>query len=94
VPPFGLGNQLLMLLACLIVILLCVSGLVMWWHRRPGDRLGTPEMPAVVQSWRVPLAIVAVLGVAFPLVGFSLLAVLLLDYVVISCIPPLKRTLG
>lgn len=91
---FGLGNQLLMLLACLIVILLCVSGLVMWWHRRPSDRLGAPEMPAVVPSWRVPLAIVAVLGVAFPLVGFSLVTVLLLDYLVISRIPPLKRTLG
>lgn len=39
---FGLPNQLLMLFACLILVLLCVSGLVMWWRRRPSKRLGAP----------------------------------------------------
>ncbi|NJO41680.1 MAG: PepSY domain-containing protein [Cyanobacteria bacterium CRU_2_1] len=91
---FGIGNQLLMLLACLIVILLSVSGAVMWWRRRPANRLGAPALPEYVQSWKVPMAIVAVLGIAFPLVGFSLLAVLLLDYFVLSRIPSLKRTLN
>lgn len=91
---FGFGNQLLMLFACLIVILLCVSGAVMWWQRRPDGRMGAPAMPAYVQQWRVPAAMVAVLGLLFPLVGFSLLTVLLLDHFVISRIPALKRVLN
>lgn len=88
---FGLANQLLMLLACLIIILLCVSGAVLWWRRKPTDRLGAPALPAHVQHWRIPLAIVAVLGLAFPLVGLSLLLVLLLDYLILARIPAWKR---
>lgn len=91
---FGLGNQLLMLFACLIVILLCVSSAVMWWQRRPSGKLGAPTLPPYVQQWRPPVAIVAVLGLIFPLVGFSLITVLLLDYLVITRIPALKRILN
>jgi uncharacterized iron-regulated membrane protein len=90
---FGFGNQLLMLFACLVVILLCVSGLVMWWKRRPAGRIGVPILPEQVQQWKVPFVIVAILGLAFPLVGFSLVTVLLLDYLLISRIPVLKRLL-
>jgi len=91
---FGFGNQLLMLFACLVVIILCVSGLVMWWQRRPAGRIGVPPLPEHVQQWKTPLAIVAILGLVFPMVGFSLVTVLLLDYLVISRIPVLKRVLN
>lgn len=65
----------------------------MWWQRRPKESewIGAPAMPPYVQNWRVPLAIVAVLGLAFPLVGFSLIIVLLLDDLVLSRIPVLRR---
>lgn len=90
---FGLGNQLLMLFACLVVIVLCVSGVVMWWQRRPRESgwIGAPALPPYVQQWKVPLAIIAVLGIVFPLVGLSLVTALLLDYFVLSRIPALKR---
>ncbi|MEM8806566.1 MAG: PepSY domain-containing protein [Cyanobacteria bacterium P01_G01_bin.38] len=90
---FGLTNQLLMLLASLIAILLSVTGAVLWWQRRPkaSGWLGAPTLPAHVQPWRVPLALVAVLGLVFPLVGLSLVAVLLLDYFVLSRILLLRR---
>lgn len=92
---FGFANQLLMLAACLIVILLCVSGLVLWWQRRPEGRLGAPTMLAIDgQPSKIPLAIVAVLGVAFPLVGLSLVTVLALDYFVIARIPALRKLLN
>ncbi|HEY9813778.1 MAG TPA: PepSY domain-containing protein [Candidatus Sericytochromatia bacterium] len=93
---FGLSNQLLMLLAALIVIVLSVSGAVMWWQRRPKGigLIGAPAMPAHVQEWKVPLAIVAVLGIIFPLVGLSLVIVLLLDYFVLARIPALKHIFG
>ncbi|CAA9396313.1 Uncharacterized iron-regulated membrane protein; Iron-uptake factor PiuB [uncultured Leptolyngbya sp.] len=88
---FGLRNQLLMLFACLIVILLCLSGLVMWWQRRPARGIGAPALPEYVAQWRTPMAIVAVLGAVFPLVGISLVTVLLLDYLLLSRLPFLKR---
>ncbi|NJN58459.1 MAG: PepSY domain-containing protein [Leptolyngbyaceae cyanobacterium SL_5_9] len=93
---FGLANQLLMLFAALVTILLSVTGAVMWWLRRPKGvgLIGAPALPPYVQHWRVPLAIVAVLGLAFPLVGISLVLVLLLDYLVLSRIPALKRVFG
>lgn len=90
---FGLANQLLMLFACLGVIVLCISGVVMWWIRRPKEAgfIGAPALPPHIQQWKIPLAIVAVLGIAFPLVGLSLVTVLLLDYFLLSRIPLLKR---
>jgi uncharacterized iron-regulated membrane protein len=93
---FGLANQLLMLLAALITILLSVSGAVMWWQRHPQATswIGAPSLPPYGQSWRVPLAIVAVLGIAFPLVGLSLITVLVLDYALLSRIPGIKRILN
>lgn len=93
---FGWQNQALMLLAALIVVLLSVSGAVMWWRRRPraDSLLGAPTLPPFVQSWRVPLAIVAVMGLAFPLVGLSLVLVLALDYLILSRVPGLKRLVG
>lgn len=89
---FGLANQLLMLFGALATILLCVSGTVLWWQRRPqGVAIGAPPPPPYVQHWRVPLVIVAVLGFALPLMGLSLVAVLLLDYVVLSRIPAVRQ---
>jgi uncharacterized iron-regulated membrane protein len=68
---------------------------VLWWRRRPEGRLGAPGLMAGDEPMvKIPLAIVAVLGVAFPLVGISLVTVLLLDFLVISRIPVLKRLMS
>jgi uncharacterized iron-regulated membrane protein len=91
---FGLPNQLLMLLACGVVLVLSISGLVMWWQRRPLGRLGAPPLPPYVQQWKLPIAIIAILGIVFPLVGLSLITVLLLDYLIVVRVPLLKRFLG
>jgi uncharacterized iron-regulated membrane protein len=91
---FGLANQLLMLLACLIVIVLCMSSLVLWWQRRSklsDHSIGAPPLPSHVQHWRVPVGIIAGLGIAFPLVGLSLVIVLGLDYFILSRIPALRK---
>ncbi len=93
---FGLANQLLMLFAALVTILLAVTGTVMWWQRRPQGSgfLGAPAMPPYVQNWKVPLVIVAVMGMLFPFVGLSLVVVLLLDFLVLSRVPLLRRLFG
>lgn len=93
---FGLPNQLLMLFAALVTILLSVTGTIMWWQRRPQGSgiLGAPAMPPYVQHWKVPLIIVAVLGFIFPLVGLSLIGVLLLDYLLLSRVAFFRRLFG
>ena len=77
---FGLVNQLVVLLICLMVLLGSVSGLVIWWKRRPAKGLGVPPLRHGLPLWKTAVAIMAVIGVLFPLVGASLLVVALLDY--------------
>ncbi len=88
---FGIWNQILMLFAALTVFILAVSGTIMWWRRRPSGQLGAPPMPENLRIWKTAVIVIALLGIAFPLVGISLIAVLLLDYLVISRIPLLQR---
>ncbi len=77
---FGLANQLLMLLACLLILLASVSGLVMWWKRRPQGRFGVPPLRHDLPLWKGGVAIMFRLGLLFPLVGASLLLMLVLDW--------------
>jgi uncharacterized iron-regulated membrane protein len=76
---FGLANQLLMLAVCLAIILMAVSAGVMWWKRRPAGSLGVPPLPPRKRTLYGVFAILGIGGVIFPLVGASLLAMLLLD---------------
>lgn len=76
---FGLANQILLLLACLAIVLMAVSAVVMWWKRRPAGSLGAPALPA---DWRIPRAVLAITvaaGLFFPLVGLTLLVALAIE---------------
>ena len=75
---FGLANQLLMLAVCLLILLGAVSGLVMWWKRRPQGRIGVPPLRHDLPLWKGGVAIMFGLGMLFPLVGASLLLMLVL----------------
>ncbi|SIP98536.1 Uncharacterized iron-regulated membrane protein [Paracoccus thiocyanatus] len=76
---FGLLNQVLLLAACAAIMLLAVSAAVMWWKRRPAGSLGVPPLPQNRRVFRGLIAILAVGGLVFPLVGASLLVMLALD---------------
>ncbi len=76
---YGEVNRWLMVFACAAIVLLCVSATVMWWKRRPSGSLGVPPQPADTRkSWHV-LAMLAVGGIVFPLVGASMLLIALAD---------------
>lgn len=79
---FGLANQIVLTLACLATVLLAVSGGVMWWKRRPKGSLGIPPMPQEKQVMRGLIAMLAIGGILYPLVGLSLLVMLMLDFAV------------
>lgn len=76
---FGIINQLVLLAACLAIVLLAVSAAIMWWKRRPRGGLGIPPQPGNPRVMHGLLALLAIGGVVFPLVGASLIAMLLLD---------------
>lgn len=75
---FGRLNQIVMLLPCLGIVVLSVTGPYMWWRRRPKGGLGAPRALAPPGMRTVALIIVT-LGLVFPLAGASLLVVLLAD---------------
>jgi uncharacterized iron-regulated membrane protein len=81
---YGWVNQLLILFICLMVLLSSVSGIVIWWKRRPQNGFGVPPLRHDLPRWKTATAVMIVLGVAFPLVGVSMLAVWLLDRIVRS----------
>lgn len=91
---FGPLNQLLMLFAALAVLVLSISGTVMWWRRRPSGTLGAPPMPENVGLWKSAVAIIVAMGVIFPFIGISLIVCLLFDYFLIQKIPALKQAIG
>lgn len=74
---YGALNQWLLLAACAAILLLCVTGAVAWWKRRPsGSGLAVPPLPARPEALAGLTAVLALGGVVFPLVGLSLLVVL------------------
>ncbi|MDH4870850.1 PepSY domain-containing protein [Pseudomonas sp. BN515] len=91
---FGLANQLLMFGVCLLILLSSVSGLVMWWKRRPQGSLGVPPLRHDLPLWKTAVVIMIGLGIAFPLVGLSLLAIWALDWAVLSRIGDGKVVAG
>ncbi|MBA1202980.1 PepSY domain-containing protein [Pseudomonas capeferrum] len=80
---FGPVNQLIILLVCLMILLGAVSGLVMWWKRRPANGLGVPLLRHDLPRWKVATAVMLVLGIGFPLVGVSMLVMWLVDSLVV-----------
>lgn len=81
---YGLANQIVLLSACIGIVLLAVSAGIMWWKRRPKGSLGVPPLPQEKRVLHGLLAILAIGGIIFPLVGASLLAMLVLDLIVQS----------
>ncbi|GFE64889.1 PepSY-associated TM helix domain-containing protein [Litoreibacter roseus] len=68
-------------IAALAAFILSISGFVAWWKRRPAGSLGVPRAPDAAMS---PVLVLLVVGVAilFPLVGASLIVVLILDWLI------------
>lgn len=81
---FGRLNQLLMLVPCVAIWVLTISGVAMWWKRRPRGAIGAPPPISGARATGL-LAALVVGGLVLPLFGASLLLVatanLLLDCV-------------
>ena len=76
---YGAVNRWVMLSGCVAVWLLGISGLIMWWRRRPKGRLAAPITPPGLRVRAAVLGIVLPLAILYPLIGLSLVAALGLD---------------
>lgn len=91
----ALWNLVLDTLFCLAMIFLPLSGLLMWWIRRPERalRLAAPPLPDDVPFVKGALLVTLLLSLAFPMFGLTLLAVLAFDLVVLAGLPFLRPAL-
>ncbi|MGA0540812.1 PepSY-associated TM helix domain-containing protein [Neotabrizicola sp. VNH66] len=92
----GWWNVALNTVFCLSILFLTISGLVMWWKRRPAGapRLAAPPRPRDAGLWKGAALLMIVLGALFPLGGLAMVAVLLLDATLLRLLPGLKRVLS
>ena len=92
----GLWNLVLNTLVCLSVVLVALSGLVMWWKRRPrgAARLAAPPAVRAAGPWWPGAALVVLLGAAFPMGGAAIVGILLLDRLVLRWLPGVKRAVS
>ncbi|MER2491592.1 PepSY-associated TM helix domain-containing protein [Catenovulum sediminis] len=76
---FGWLNQLLGVLVTLAIILLSVSGFIIWWKRKPQGKLAAPKKPAATPITFAMTVAITVLAVFLPLVGLSIIAVFIFE---------------
>lgn len=91
---FGLANQLFALATLLALVALSISGMVMWWCRRPGGRLGAPNDKGTIRhSW---LLVVTTVALAFivPLFGISLALVVVAERLLLRRTPYMRAFLS
>jgi uncharacterized iron-regulated membrane protein len=90
---FGWVNLVLGVFTCIALIVISVSGTVMWYSRKPAQHLGAPS-PLPTHLGAVFLVLILVLAFFLPLLGMSLAALLLLEFLVLKRVPSVRRWLG
>ncbi|MFW2852691.1 PepSY-associated TM helix domain-containing protein [Sphingomonas sp. TX0543] len=91
---FGIANQLIGTLTALLLIVLAVSGAIMWWRRRPIGLLGAP-LPLARPRFRTGLvAAIVALGAYMPLFGATLILAVVGERAVLRRIPTTRHWLG
>jgi uncharacterized iron-regulated membrane protein len=69
---FGLPSKIIAFLTCLVLVALSITGVWMWWQRRPAGESGFPKRPAgPIPTW--VWAIVIALGIVLPVAGASMI---------------------
>ncbi|WP_406694225.1 PepSY domain-containing protein [Singulisphaera sp. Ch08] len=79
---FGMTSKILAFLTCLALIGMVITGVWMWWKRRPKGETGFPHRPkqGAVPKWVGGLTVL--LGILLPTVGASIILILSGDWLV------------
>lgn len=76
------------------MITLSVSAVVLWWRRRPAGTTGAPPAHPGARYPRLVIGILIVMGLLLPLLGATMVMVLLFERVVLSRSTRARRFLG
>jgi uncharacterized iron-regulated membrane protein len=90
----GVVNGIVMGAVSIGVMFSVLSAPIMYWKRRPRGSLGFPRRPYDAGMVRGAVVIAAVLGVLFPLLGVSMLAVWVVDHFLVRRAPQLRAIFG
>lgn len=95
---FGFWNQMLTMVATLALLVTIATSLVMWFKRRPkrSNAMAAPRRTSFASRGQAlgVLVIAVGLGIFFPLLGMSMIALLVLDTVLVRFVPPMRRLFG
>lgn len=90
---FGWLNLVLGVLTCVGLILISVSGFILWRKRKPESVLGAPPPMPTSMGFTV-LAITIGLAIFLPLLAISLVLLLILEFLLLRRINGINRWLG
>lgn len=91
---FGFANQLVSLFTTVGLVMLSVSGLMMWWKRKPEATLGAPAAIRRVRFSAGLIAVMVALGLYFPMLGGSMIVVGLAERLFLRRLTSTRRWLG
>ena len=91
---FGWVNQVIGVLTALMLVLLAVTGFVMWRRRKPGQGLGAPPYPGTDRRIEKVMPVILALAAVLPLLALSLVAVVLFDWFILPRWSRLAAWLG
>lgn len=91
---FGWPNQLLGLLTAMGLILVSASGFIMWRKRAPEGVLGAPPVIPEANLGKGFVVIILIAAVLLPMLGLSLIVILLLEKYIFSRWVSAKNWLG
>jgi len=90
---WGLLNQIMVATATVAILVSLATSLVMWRKRRPSG-IGAPGKEPGRKLGLVLLVVIGIFSILFPLLGASILAVLVLDTLLVRRVPALARAFG
>jgi uncharacterized iron-regulated membrane protein len=91
---FGTANQILGTATALLLVVLAVSGAVMWWRRRPVGLLGAPIPLSRPRFGAGLVAAIVALAVYLPVFGATLVAMLAIERLVLVRLPSTRSWLN
>jgi len=91
---FGWFNQLLGLFTTGSLMLMSISGFILWCRRKPANILGAPPPMPQTAAGKVVACVVLVLALVLPLLAISLVVILLVEWLVLRRWEGTRRWLG
>lgn len=91
---FGWFNQLLGLFTTACLVLMSISGFILWRRRKPANILGAPPPMPQTHAGKVVTGVILVLALVLPLLAISLVLILLSEWLLLRRWEGTRRWLG